>query len=104
VESGSNSEQVIRFVIFSPTLFHYSDMVEQVITECRYFKVNYESMVDWRQHTDYLQCNPKFYGTPCFDCVFIQTTDKVIFGRLLFLFECAVGDMYYSLISSYSSI
>jgi hypothetical protein len=72
-------------------------MVKQVITECRYLKVNYESMVDWRQHTDYLRCNPKFYGTPRFDCVFIQTTDKVIFGRLLFLFECAVGDITLSL-------
>ncbi|KAG1888602.1 hypothetical protein F4604DRAFT_1877195 [Suillus subluteus] len=40
---------------------------------------------------------PKFYGCPCFDCVFIQTTDKVIFSRLLFLFECVVGDITLSL-------
>lgn len=93
MESRSNSEHVIRFIIFSPTLFCYTDMVKQVITECCFLKVNYEFMVDWWQHTDYLRCNPKFYGTPHFDCVFIQMTDKVIFGRLLFLFECAVGDI-----------
>ncbi|KAG1860911.1 hypothetical protein F4604DRAFT_1893733 [Suillus subluteus] len=57
------------------------------ITECRFLKVNYESMVD---------C-PKFFNTARFDCVFIQTKDKVIFGRLLFLFECVVGDITLSL-------
>jgi len=62
------------------------------VTECRFLRVNYESMVDWRLHTDYLRCSPQFFGTPRFDCVFIQMTDeKVILGRLLFLFECPVG-------------
>ncbi|KAG2744652.1 hypothetical protein P692DRAFT_20743524, partial [Suillus brevipes Sb2] len=67
--------QVTRLVIFSPTLLHYTDMVKQVITECCFLKVNYKSIVDWRQHTDYLQCSPKFYGCPHFNCVFIQMTD-----------------------------
>ncbi|KAG1838310.1 hypothetical protein F4604DRAFT_1997251 [Suillus subluteus] len=67
------------------------------ITECRFLKVNYESMVDWRQCTNYLRCSPKFFNTARFDCVFIQTKDKVIFGRLLFLFECVVGDITLSL-------
>jgi hypothetical protein len=49
-------------------------------------------MVDWRQHTDYLRCSPQFFGAPRFDCVFIRVTPtKVIFGCLLFLFECTVG-------------
>ncbi|KAG2356754.1 hypothetical protein BDR07DRAFT_1453323 [Suillus spraguei] len=62
------------------------------ITEFRFLKVNYESMVDWRQHTDYLRCSPQFFGAPRFDCIFIHMTPtKVIFGRLLFLFECTVG-------------
>ncbi|KAG2740943.1 hypothetical protein P692DRAFT_20752023 [Suillus brevipes Sb2] len=62
------------------------------ITEFRFLKVNYESMVDWWQHTDYLRCSPQFFGTPHFDCIFIHMTPtKVIFGRLLFLFECTVG-------------
>ncbi|KAG1864363.1 hypothetical protein F4604DRAFT_1893404 [Suillus subluteus] len=67
------------------------------ITECRFLKVNYESMVDWRQRTNYLRCSPKFFNTARFNCVFIQTKDKVIFGCLLFLFECVVGDITLSL-------
>ncbi|KAG1761219.1 hypothetical protein EV702DRAFT_1053129, partial [Suillus placidus] len=67
------------------------------ITKCHFLKVNYESMVDWRQRTDYLRCSPKFFNTARFDCVFIQTKDKVIFGHLLFLFECVVGDITLSL-------
>jgi len=62
------------------------------VTEYRFLRVNYESMVDWRLHTDYLRCSPQFFGAPRFDCVFIQMTDeKVILGRLLFLFECPIG-------------
>ncbi|KAG1886830.1 uncharacterized protein F5891DRAFT_1132413 [Suillus fuscotomentosus] len=67
------------------------------ITECRFLKVNYESLVDWRQHTDYLRCNPKFFGASRFDCAFIQTTDKIIFGRLLFVFECTLDNTVLSL-------
>ena len=53
--------------------------------------------MDWRQCTNYLRCNPKFFGALRFDCVLIQTTDKIIFGRLLFIFECTVGDVVLSL-------
>ncbi|KAG2750897.1 hypothetical protein P692DRAFT_201839120 [Suillus brevipes Sb2] len=67
------------------------------ITECRFLKVNYESLVDWRQHTDFLHCNPKFFGAPRFDCVFVQTTNKIIFSRLLFVFECTLEDTALSL-------
>ncbi|KAG1804749.1 uncharacterized protein HD556DRAFT_1192785, partial [Suillus plorans] len=55
-------------------------------------QVNYESMVDWRQHTDYLRCNPQFFNALRFDCAFIQTKKEVIVGRLLLLFECPVGN------------
>ncbi|KAG1777609.1 hypothetical protein EV702DRAFT_1197228 [Suillus placidus] len=34
---------------------------------------------------------PQFFNVPRFDCVFIQTKEKVILGCLLFLFECPVG-------------
>ncbi|KAG2751664.1 hypothetical protein P692DRAFT_201838757 [Suillus brevipes Sb2] len=63
------------------------------ITEHRFIRVNYESMVDWRQHTDYLRCNPHFFGSPRFDCVFIRLTEnKVILSRLVFCFECLIGN------------
>lgn len=45
-------------------------------------------MVDWRQATDLLRCSPKFFGEERYDCVMIQLTgSKIIFGRLVFLFE-----------------
>ncbi|KAG1738667.1 uncharacterized protein EDB91DRAFT_1249210 [Suillus paluster] len=37
------------------------------ITGYRYLQVNYESMVDWRQHKDLLRCNPEFFGSPQYD-------------------------------------
>jgi hypothetical protein len=52
--------------------------------------VNYKSLVDWRQYTDYLQCNPQFFSAPHFDCVFIQTQQSIIIGHLVFVFECTV--------------
>lgn len=83
------------------SMFRYTDIVKQ-ITECHFLKVNYESFVDWRLRTDYLRCSPKFFNAAHFDCVFIQTEAKVIFGRLLFLFECVVG--YHALSSSNPSL
>ncbi|KAG1907618.1 uncharacterized protein F5891DRAFT_938880, partial [Suillus fuscotomentosus] len=68
--------------------FQSNDM----ITECRFLRVNYESLVDWRQYTDYLRCNPQFFNAPRFDCVIIWTNDNIILGCLAFLFECAVGN------------
>ncbi|KAG2060448.1 hypothetical protein BDR06DRAFT_979328 [Suillus hirtellus] len=61
------------------------------VTECLFLQVNYESLVDWQQHTDYLRCSPMFFNAPRFDCVFIQTEQKVILGCLIFLFQCPVG-------------
>ncbi|KAG0692246.1 hypothetical protein DFH29DRAFT_985855 [Suillus ampliporus] len=65
---------------------------DNIVTECRFLRVNYKSLVDWRQYTDYLRCNPQFFGAPCFDCVFIRTQQSIIIGRLVFVFECAVGN------------
>ncbi|KAG1889166.1 hypothetical protein F4604DRAFT_1568898 [Suillus subluteus] len=63
------------------------------ITEHRFIHINYESMVNWHQHTDYLHSNPHFFGSPCFNCIFIRLTEnKVILGRLVFCFKCLVGN------------
>ncbi|KIJ07425.1 hypothetical protein PAXINDRAFT_164593 [Paxillus involutus ATCC 200175] len=63
------------------------------ITEHRYVRVNYESLVDWCLCTDYLQCSPNFFGTPRYDCVIIKTQNGFIFGRLIFIFQCHIdGD------------
>ncbi|KAG2160107.1 uncharacterized protein EDB93DRAFT_1237319 [Suillus bovinus] len=60
------------------------------VTEHRFVKVNYESIVDWRTATDYLRCSPSFHNFPRYDCVILQTQAGVIFGRLLMLFTCVV--------------
>ena len=61
-------------------------------------KVNYESAVDWRQKTDYLRCNPEFYGHPRYDCVIVHTGgDHYIFARLIFVFRCTIDQKQLSL-------
>ncbi|KAI5985055.1 hypothetical protein EDD15DRAFT_2390223 [Pisolithus albus] len=62
------------------------------IAEYRYIKVNFESTVDWCQYTDHLRCNPHFHGRSRYDCVLLKTQRQDIFGRLIFLFQCKVGD------------
>ncbi|KAG1801818.1 hypothetical protein EV424DRAFT_1474720 [Suillus variegatus] len=61
------------------------------ITEFRFLKVNYESLVDFRQTTDYLHCSPRFHNVPRYDCVIVNTATSVFFARLLFLFTCNVN-------------
>ncbi|KAI6100965.1 hypothetical protein EV401DRAFT_2061435 [Pisolithus croceorrhizus] len=66
--------------------------VDSEITEYRYIKVNFESTTDWCQYTDHLRCNPSFHGHSRYDCVLLKTAQRDIFGRLVFLFQCTVGD------------
>ncbi|KAL4078992.1 hypothetical protein V8B97DRAFT_1865297, partial [Scleroderma yunnanense] len=54
-------------------------------------QVNFESMVDWCQYTNYLCCNPTFHGWPCYDCVIIKTYQGHIFRQLVSLFKCTVS-------------
>lgn len=56
------------------------------ITECRYLKSYYDSLVDWKLQIDKLRCNPNFHGRPRFDCVLVYGGDNYFFARLLFLF------------------
>ncbi|KAG1836159.1 hypothetical protein F4604DRAFT_2008209 [Suillus subluteus] len=65
---------------------------DDTVTEYRFLRVNYESLVDWKQNTDYLRCSPQFFNAPCYDCVFIRTQNGVILRHLVFLFQCAIGN------------
>lgn len=56
------------------------------VREYRFIKPTYESLVDWRAHTDYLRCNPSFHNQPRYDCVLIHGAPKDYFARLLFVF------------------
>ncbi|KAG1725468.1 hypothetical protein EDD22DRAFT_982843 [Suillus occidentalis] len=77
------------------------------IHEYRYLKVNYESMVDWKQTTDHLRCNPQFHGLPRFDHALIQlTADETIFVQLILLFRCSIsnlGSFDFALVQPYTA-
>lgn len=73
-----SSELTMRYDSSNQLTHFYAN---RQVTECRFLRVNYKAMVDWRQHTDYLRCSPRLFGVPRFDCVFIQMTqEKVILG------------------------
>ncbi|KAG2103174.1 hypothetical protein BD769DRAFT_1630901 [Suillus cothurnatus] len=65
-------------------------MPNETVTEHRFLKVNFESIVDWRITTDYLRCSPSFHNFARYDCVILQTQAGPMFGRLLMLFTCIV--------------
>ena len=56
------------------------------ISEYRYIKVFYESRITWQMDTDHLRCNPSFHKKPRYDCVIINTTEGIMFARLIFVF------------------
>ncbi|KAG1735756.1 hypothetical protein EDB19DRAFT_1896182 [Suillus lakei] len=70
---------------------HIHLCAEDTITEFWFLRVNYESMVDWRTHRDLLQCNPKFNGSPRYDCIMVKTVDKPFFTCLVYVFTCLIG-------------
>lgn len=51
-------------------------------------KVKYTSAVSWDTATDYLRCNPRFHGRPRYDGVIVNIGNKIIFAKLVFIFEC----------------
>ncbi|KAI6095746.1 hypothetical protein EV401DRAFT_2062414 [Pisolithus croceorrhizus] len=62
------------------------------IMEFKYIKVNFESVVDWCQYMDHLQCNPNFHGCSHYDCILLKTQQQDIFGQLIFMFQCVVSE------------
>ncbi|KAH9888565.1 hypothetical protein C8Q73DRAFT_776637 [Cubamyces lactineus] len=64
-----------------------------VITEMRYIRVDYESRVTWQMYTDHLRCNPSFHGAPRYDHVMYKINDtKIGFAQLCFVFVCTFMD------------
>lgn len=67
------------------------------LQEFRYLRVNYESHIDWKIVTNYLQCNPDFHGHEHYDCTLVCTIDrhnnKLIIVQFQFMFEYIVGDV-----------
>ena len=66
--------------------------------EYRFLKVNYQSLETWQQATDYLRCNPLFYGQPRYDHAILATQDGEIFAKLLFMFSIMLEEVCYPII------
>ncbi|KAG2116407.1 uncharacterized protein F5147DRAFT_743074 [Suillus discolor] len=73
------------------------ELSANIVTEFRYLKANFESMVDFRISTDYLCCSPMFHNAPRYDSIIIRTQDGIIFGRLIFIFTCLVEGTSHSM-------
>ncbi|KAJ3519256.1 hypothetical protein NMY22_g13291 [Coprinellus aureogranulatus] len=57
----------------------------------RTVKVLYKSLETGDMEENLLRCSPQFHGQPRFDAVMINTDEKDIYGRLLYLFVLKVG-------------
>ncbi|EPS96179.1 hypothetical protein FOMPIDRAFT_35508, partial [Fomitopsis schrenkii] len=61
-------------------------------------KVNYQSQETWKQTTDYLRCNPLFYGQPRYDHVILAMEDGEIFSKLVLIFSIMLGGVCHPMI------
>lgn len=59
--------------------------------------MNYLSKVTWQVRTDYLHCNPKFYGKARHDFVTFKTVSGSVFARLIYLFVIWIDEKPYPL-------
>ncbi|KAG1747038.1 uncharacterized protein EDB91DRAFT_1235854 [Suillus paluster] len=50
---------------------------------------------DMVMSTDYLRCTLMFHGSLRYDCVILQTNTGIIFGKLMLILTCTVGDVQY---------
>src|ERR1700722_5485765 len=98
--SQSDSTQIIWYVIGHHTGIT-STLTEKIlqIREYRFLTICYESTVDWKPHSDYLRCSPRFHNHPRYDCVIVSTVDRIFFAQLIFVFSCAIdnSDMTHSI-------
>ncbi|KAG1826384.1 hypothetical protein DFJ58DRAFT_719975 [Suillus subalutaceus] len=54
--------------------------VDDTVTEFWFLRIHYESI-----------CNPKFYGSPRYDCVLVNTADKPFFTCFVYMFSCSIS-------------
>ncbi|KAI6148872.1 hypothetical protein BKA82DRAFT_22629 [Pisolithus tinctorius] len=77
------------------------------IYEYHYLKVNYKSCVDWKLATNHLRCNSQFFGTPRYDCAYVQlTSTQTAFVRLITFFTCQIhgyGELQLALVQPYTA-
>ncbi|OCH84852.1 hypothetical protein OBBRIDRAFT_807935 [Obba rivulosa] len=63
-----------------------------LITEYRYVKTDYASVVNWRLATDYLRYNLQWAGKPCYNhIIFNISNDQFLFGQIILAFIIDIG-------------
>ncbi|KAJ3536941.1 hypothetical protein NM688_g6767 [Phlebia brevispora] len=74
------------------------------LTEFRYAKIDYESLVTWKTAQDIVRCNPSFFSQPRYDCIIVHAsgnvhddTAKFVFAQLIFIFIISVQGTEYPL-------
>ncbi|KAI0649720.1 hypothetical protein C8Q79DRAFT_1062206 [Trametes meyenii] len=68
----------------------------QLVIESRYLRVDYESVVTWKQDTDHIRCSPLFQGTPRYDSVIYRVDDNTYgFAQLKCVFTFEFRGIHY---------
>ncbi|KAJ3834010.1 hypothetical protein F5878DRAFT_697660 [Lentinula raphanica] len=77
--------------------------VDSMVVPFQFLKVNYESLETWHIATDFLRCNPAFFGKPRYDSIVFNAGGRPVFAQLRYLFLCTVADVAYpiALVQSY---
>ncbi|KAI0340313.1 hypothetical protein BDW22DRAFT_1334574 [Trametopsis cervina] len=71
---------------------------EDMITECRYIKPDYESTVSWRLTTDRLRCSPSFHNRKRYDNVLVMLDENtLVFCELVRVFTYTLNGSVYAL-------
>ncbi|KAA1476942.1 hypothetical protein DENSPDRAFT_758082, partial [Dentipellis sp. KUC8613] len=73
-----------------------SRLASNMIQEYRFLKVNFESIVNWRESTDYLRCSPSFHNQPRHDFVIVDAIPSPFFAQLIMVFTCTFLESDYA--------
>ncbi|KAJ6572855.1 hypothetical protein DFH09DRAFT_916508 [Mycena vulgaris] len=63
---------------------------QQEILPYIFLKVDFKSLENWMDETDYLRCNPLFYNHARYDAALVKTTGGNVFVRLVYVFSCEI--------------
>ncbi|KAG6836215.1 hypothetical protein H0H93_010132 [Arthromyces matolae] len=69
---------------------------DKMVTCYKFIKATYESLVDWRAHTDLLRANPKWHQEGRFDTVIYDAGSQMKFGRLVRVFTIKLAARFHS--------
>ena len=83
------------YLIILMKLCYFASISPIQITECRFMKTDFSSMVTWQILTDYLRCSPLFHGQPRNDgIIYKQANGHIAFGQIQFMFTVSLSDQW----------